>query len=56
MTRSVQLITPRPTTPATTVDAMGLDTDANWNTVSGLISSGLPTSRTPKPLEYTTSS
>ena len=42
MTGSVQLMTCRPTTPATTVDARGLDTEATWNTVSGPISSGFP--------------
>ena len=36
--------------PATTVAAIGLDTEASWNTVSGSMRSGAPTRRTPKPL------
>ena len=35
-TGSVQVACLRPTTPATTVDATGLETDATWKTVSDL--------------------
>src|SRR3954452_2535639 len=36
------------------VDGTGFDTKATWNSGSGPIVSGLPTSRTPNPFEYTT--
>src|SRR5262249_51799005 len=48
-----QLIAFTPTWWATTVAPNGLDTDANWNTVSVSILSPVPTSLTPKPLAYT---
>ena len=45
--RSSHVITLSPTSPASTVDDSGLDSDASWNTVSASTGSGLPTSRTP---------
>src|SRR6478735_3386127 len=35
------------------VEAIGLDVDASWNTVSGVILATLPSSRTPKPFANT---
>ncbi len=43
-----------PTAAATIVEAIGLETEASWKTVSGVTVSGRPSSRTPKPLAWTT--
>jgi hypothetical protein len=51
---SSQATTPSPTSAATTVEAIGFDIDAIWNTVSASTVSGLPTCRAPKPLTWTT--
>lgn len=53
-TGSSQATLPPPTTPATTVDATGLDSDASWNTVSDATGPGSPTLRTPYPFAKTT--
>jgi hypothetical protein len=44
---------PSPTSAATTVEAIGLDTDASWKTVSASPAWSVPASRTPKPFSYT---
>ena len=50
VTGSDQETTLSVTALATQVAERDLDNDAIWKTVSGLTVSGLPTSRTPKPL------
>ena len=44
-----QVVVPSPTTAATSVEESAFDNEAIWKTVSGVIGSGLPSSRTPKP-------
>ena len=54
--RLVPGMTPLATRCATAVPLIGLDIDASEKTVSGVIASVLPTSRTPKPLLNSTTS
>ena len=44
-----QVVVPSPTTAATNVEESDFESEAIWKTVSGVIGSGLPSSRTPKP-------
>ena len=44
-----QVVAPSPTTAATRVEEIGLESDAIWKTVSGVIAPGFPISRTPSP-------